>query len=72
MYNTRGQRLYKLATGRKAQSIQLNFKNIRGVNDAILPNIGGANLELSLLRHSLASQGEQPEHDLERRLILIV
>jgi hypothetical protein len=39
----------------------------RGVNDPILPNIGGTNLELSLRRHSFASQGEQPEHDLERR-----
>ena len=44
----------------------------RGVNDTMLVNIGGTNLELSLRRHSFASQGEQPEHDLEARLILIV
>jgi hypothetical protein len=71
MHNTRERRLYKLAFERKAQSNQLNFRNVRRVNDAILPNIGGRNLELSWTRHSFASQCGHPEDDLERRLILI-
>lgn len=70
MRNPRGRRLDTLAFERKAQSVQLNFRNIEGVNDALLPNIGGTNLELSVRRLSLASC-EQPEHVLERRPILI-
>jgi len=48
------------------------FQKFRGVNDSILPNIGGTNLELIVRRHSLSSQCEQPEHELEQRPILIV
>ena len=59
--------LYKLAFEREPQSVQLNCRHIGRVNDAILPNIGGTNLELSVRRLLLASQCEQPEHDLERR-----
>jgi hypothetical protein len=67
MHKTRKQRLYTLAFERKTQSVQLNVRNTRRVNDAIPPNIGGTHLELSVRRLSFARQYEQPEHDLERR-----
>jgi hypothetical protein len=72
MRNTRERRLYKLAFERKAQSVQLTLRNVGRVNDTTLPNVGGANLTLSVQRLPLASQCEQPERDLERRLILNV
>jgi hypothetical protein len=48
MRNTRERSLYKLAFEREAQSVQQNFRNMGRVNNAIPPNIGGTNLELSV------------------------
>lgn len=53
MHNTRERRLGTLAFERKDQSVQLNFRNIGRLNDAILPNIRGTNLKLSFRRFCL-------------------